>query len=61
MTSINHSVTILLERTTSLRRVSLTLLKADTSLKVGIKSKRSRAGWDQDYMAKLLASGVLSI
>ena len=28
----------------SLRRVSLTLLKADTNLKVGIKSKRSPEG-----------------
>lgn len=37
-----------------LRRVSLNQLKAETSLKVGIKNKRSRAGWDDDYMAKVL-------
>ncbi|MGH8832043.1 MAG: ISAs1 family transposase, partial [Polaromonas sp.] len=37
-----------------LRRVSLNQLKAETSLKVGIKNKRSRAGWDVDYMAKVL-------
>jgi predicted transposase YbfD/YdcC len=37
-----------------LRRVSLNLLKAETGLKVGIKSKRSRAGWDEAYMAKVL-------
>ncbi|MGH6638912.1 MAG: transposase [Polaromonas sp.] len=44
-----------------MRRLALTQLKRETSLKVGIKNKRSRAGWDSAYMAKVLASGVLSI
>ena len=44
-----------------LRRVALTQLKRETSLKVGIKNKRSRAGWDQAYMRKVLEIGVLSI
>ena len=37
-----------------LRRLALTQLKRETSLKVGIKNKRSRAGWDPVYMAKVL-------
>lgn len=45
----------------SLRRVALTLLKADASLKASIKSKRARAGWDEGYMATLLGSTALSI
>jgi len=44
-----------------IRRLALTQLKRETSLKVGIKNKRSRAGWDSAYMAKVLATGVLSI
>jgi len=44
-----------------MRRLALTQLKRESSLKVGIKNKRSRAGWDSAYMAKVLASGVLSI
>ncbi|WP_157979488.1 ISAs1 family transposase [Rhodoferax ferrireducens] len=44
-----------------LRRVALTQLKRETSLKVGIKNKRSRAGWDPAYMAKVLEIEVLSI
>ena len=44
-----------------LRRVALTQLKRETSLKVGIKNKRSRAGWDPVYMAKVLEIDVLSI
>ncbi|OYT91757.1 MAG: hypothetical protein CFE43_11695 [Burkholderiales bacterium PBB3] len=34
-------------------RVALSQLKAETSLKVGIKTKRSRAGWDETYMEKV--------
>jgi len=30
-------------------------------LKVGIKNKRSRAGWDPAYMQKVLDLGVLAI
>lgn len=44
-----------------MRRLALTQLKRDGSLKVGIKAKRNRAGWDSAYMAKVLAGGVLSI
>ena len=44
-----------------LRRLALTQLKRETSLKASIKSKRNRAGWDQAYMEKVLDISVLSI
>ena len=44
-----------------LRRIALTQLKREKSLKIGIKNKRSRAGWNSAYMAKVLACGALSI
>ena len=37
-----------------LRRTALSLLKNETSLKVGVKNKRLVAGWDEDYMLKVL-------
>jgi predicted transposase YbfD/YdcC len=37
-----------------LRHISLNLLKSDTGNKVGIKIKRQMAGWDNDYLLKLL-------
>lgn len=36
------------------RRMATTLLKRDTSLKVGIAAKRKRAGWDNDYLLRVL-------
>ena len=44
-----------------IRRLALTQLKRETSLRVGLKNKRSRAGGDQAYMFKVLDIGVLSI
>jgi len=37
-----------------IRRVTLNLLKADKKTKAGIKNKRSKAGWDKDYMLSIL-------
>ncbi len=37
-----------------LRRTSLSLLKNEHTLKVGIKNKRLIAGWDEDYLEKVL-------
>jgi predicted transposase YbfD/YdcC len=37
-----------------LRRTALSLLKNETTLKVGIKNKRLSAGWDEAYLEKVL-------
>ena len=38
----------------TLRHLALNLLKQDQSLKVGLKAKRKRAGWDNCYLAHVL-------
>ena len=42
------------ENYSRLSRIALNLLKADKTLKVGIKSKRLNAGWDHNYLLHLL-------
>lgn len=37
-----------------LRRTALSLLKNESTLKVGIKNKRLNAGWDDNYLEKVL-------
>lgn len=37
-----------------LRRMALNLLRREKSLKVGVNAKRLRAGWDHDYLLKVL-------
>jgi len=37
-----------------LRRLALNLLRQDTGAKVGIKARRLRAGWDEQYLLRLL-------
>jgi predicted transposase YbfD/YdcC len=44
------------ENLARLGRLALSLLKRETTNKRGIKSKRLRAGWDESYLLKLLAS-----
>ena len=41
----------------TLRRLALSLLKRETSEKVGVQTKRQMAGWDCAYLEKLLAAG----
>ena len=38
----------------TLRRLALNQLKQESSLKASVKAKRSRAGWDDDYLLKVL-------
>jgi predicted transposase YbfD/YdcC len=40
----------------TLRHIALNLLKQDRSVRVGIAAKRKMAGWDNDYLFKILCS-----
>jgi len=42
------------ENFSRLRRIALNLLKQEKSVKVGIKAKRLKAGWNPDYLLKVL-------
>jgi len=46
------------ENFSRLNRIALNLLKRQVKHKVGIKTKRLRAGWDHDYLLKVLTSEV---
>ncbi len=37
-----------------IRRMALNLLKQDKTSKLGIKNKRLRAGWDNDYLSAVI-------
>lgn len=37
------------------RRIALNLLKSDGAIKAGVKAKRKVAGWNNDYVTKLIA------
>ena len=39
-----------------LRHLALNLLKRESSVKVGIKTKRHKAGWSTDYLRKVLST-----
>ncbi len=39
-----------------IRQIALNLLKQEKTAKNGVKNKRKRAGWDNDYLLKVLLS-----
>lgn len=39
-----------------LRHIALNLISQETSLKAGTRAKRMRAGWDDQYLFKVLAN-----
>ena len=41
-----------------IRQISLNLLNQEKTSKTGAKNKRLRAGWDDDYLTKILAVAV---
>jgi predicted transposase YbfD/YdcC len=41
-----------------MNKIALNLLKNEKSIKLGIKNKRLKAGWDDDYMLKVLTVGL---
>jgi predicted transposase YbfD/YdcC len=43
------------ENFSRLSRIALNLLKREQSVKIGIKGKRLNAGWDHDYLLRLIA------
>jgi predicted transposase YbfD/YdcC len=43
------------ENFATLRRIALNLLKREKSLRVGVKNKRHKAGWDTRYLETVLA------
>jgi predicted transposase YbfD/YdcC len=42
------------ENLATLRHMAVNLLKQERSCKLGVKSKRLKAGWDESYMLKVL-------
>ncbi len=45
------------ENFTLLRKIALNLLKNETTAKIGVKGRRLKAGWDQEYLLKVLGFG----
>lgn len=43
----------------TLRKIALNLLRRETTCKLGVPSKRRKAGWDDAYLLKVLAAGNL--
>ena len=41
---------------TVIRHIALNLIKAEKTSKVGVKIKRLKAGWDNDYLLRILGA-----
>jgi len=46
------------ENLSRVRRLALTLLKQETTVKAGIKAKRLKAGWDEKYLLHILGMKI---
>jgi len=44
-----------------INKLALNLRKNEKSTKVGVKNKRLKAGWDNNYMMKVLSVGRLIV
>ncbi|MGJ0627288.1 ISAs1 family transposase, partial [Xenorhabdus bovienii] len=42
-------------------KIALNLLKNEKTVKVCVKTKRQKAGWDNGYMLKVLTGGFTSV
>lgn len=51
-----HRARHLAQNMTTLRHFALNLLKRDPDRKLGVANSRKRAGWDHDYLVRLLTS-----
>jgi hypothetical protein len=40
----------------TLRKIALNLLRQDQKAKCGVKGRRKMAGWDDDYLLRILAA-----
>lgn len=49
------------ENFSMMNKIALNLLKNEKSIKVGVKTKRLKAGWDETYMMKVLTVGFTSV
>jgi hypothetical protein len=41
-----------------MNKIALNLLKNEKSIRLGVKNKRLKAGWDNAYMLKVLTVGL---
>ncbi len=49
------------ENFSMMNKIALNLLKNEKSVKIGVKTKRLKAGWDESYMMKVLTVGSTSV
>lgn len=49
------------ENFSMMSKIALNLLKNEKSVKVGVKTKRLKAGWDEAYMMKVFTVGFTSV
>ena len=46
---------------TVIRHIALNLVKSEKTVKVGVKNKRLKAGWDEDYLLKIVTGRPVKI